>query len=203
MNISVIVAHPYEHSFNAAIAQTVKKTLEENGYIVMFHDLYEENFNPVLPGKELACDITEDALVKLHQQEIRKTDGIVIIHPNWWGQPPAMVKGWVDRVLRENVAYTFPAGDNGGGLPIGLLKAKAAIVFNTSNTPADREMKVFGDPLQRIWKDCIFDFCGISTFDRIMFRVVADSSLEQRKGWLEEVKEMINKYFPQLTSNLK
>ena len=98
-------------------------------------------------------------------------------------------------MLRENVAYTFPVGDNGGGLPIGLLKAKAAIVFNTSNTPEKRENEVFGDPLQRIWKDCIFDFCGVTVFDRKMFRVIADSSAEQRDNWLKEVKNMINKYF--------
>lgn len=196
MNVSVILGHPYDHSFNAAIAQTVKKTLEENGHTVMFHDLYREKFNPVMPGKELVCDSTDDALVKLHQQEIKRTDGIIIIHPNWWGQPPAILKGWVDRVLRENVAYTFPAGDNGGGLPIGLLKAKAGIVFNTSNTPAEREINAFGDPLQHIWKDCIFDFCGVGTFARMTFRVVADSSVEERRIWLEEVKEVINEYFP-------
>lgn len=196
MNVSVILGHPYEHSFNATIAQTVKKALEENGYTVLFHDLYRENFNPVMSGTELVGDVTDDALVKLHQQEIKITDGIVIIHPNWWGQPPAILKGWIDRVLRENVAYGFPVGDNGGGLPIGLLKAKAGIVFNTSNTPVNRETNVFGDPLQHIWKDCIFDFCGVSAFDRMTFRVVADSSIEHRKIWLEEAKEMINKYFP-------
>ncbi|WP_342990960.1 MULTISPECIES: NAD(P)H-dependent oxidoreductase [Bacteroides] len=198
MNISVILGHPYKHSFNAAIAQTVKQVLEENGHTVMFHDLYRENFNPVMSRTELVGDVTDDALVKLHQQEIKITDGIVIIHPNWWGQPPAILKGWADRVLRENGAYGFPAGDNGGGLPIGLLKAKVGIVFNTSNTPTNREMNVFGDPLQHIWKDCIFDFCGVSTFDRMTFHVVADSSIEHRKILLEEVNEMINKYFPKV-----
>lgn len=195
MKVSVILGHPYGGSFNAAIARIVTETLESNGHTAMFHDLYNENFNPSIPPKELACDVSDDELVALHQREIREADGIVIIHPNWWGQPPAILKGWVDRVLRENVAYTFPVGDNGGGLPIGLLKAKAAIVFNTSNTPEKRENEVFGDPLQRIWKDCIFDFCGITVFDRRMFRVVADSSAEQRAVWLEEVRNVINNYF--------
>jgi NAD(P)H dehydrogenase, quinone family len=54
---------------------------------------------------------------------------------------------------------------------------------------------VFGDPLERIWKDCIFDFCGVTIFDRRMYRVAADSSAEQRENWLEEVKSMINNYF--------
>lgn len=197
MKISVILGHPYENSFNSAIAETVVDILKENGHMVMFHDLYREKFNPVIPKDELVSDQTKDNLVEVYQQEIREADGIIIVHPNWWGQPPAILKGWVDRVLRENVAYTFPVGDNGGGLPIGLLKAKVGLVFNTSNTPERREVEKFGDPLNRLWKDCIFDFCGISIFDRIMFRVVADSSHAEREEWLNQTKIMVNHYFPQ------
>nr|WP_290528577.1 NAD(P)H-dependent oxidoreductase [Akkermansia sp.] len=118
------------------------------------------------------------------------------MHPNWWGQPPAIMKGWIDRVLREEVAYTFPKGDNGGGLPIGLLKAKAALVFNTSNTPEERERNVFGDPLERIWKDCIFAFCGVHVFERKMFRIIAASTPGIRAKWLEEVRETVRSLFP-------
>lgn len=91
------------------------------------------------------------------------------------------MKGWIDRVLREEVAYTFPKGDNGGGVPIGLLKAKAALVFNTSNTPGERERDIFGDPLEHIWKDCVFGFCGVHVFERKMFRIIADSTPELRR----------------------
>lgn len=196
MKISVILGHPYENSFNSAIAETVVETLKESGHTVMFHDLYREKFNPAIPEDELVSDQTKDSLVETHQQEIREADGIIIVHPNWWGQPPAILKGWVDRVLRENVAYTFPEGNNGGGLPIGLLKAKAGLIFNTSNTPEKREIDVFGDPLNRLWKDCIFDFCGISVFDRIMFRVVADSNQAEREEWLNQTKNMVKHYFP-------
>lgn len=195
MKISVILGHPYEKSFNAAIAETVVDTLRELGHTVMFHDLYGEKFNPVIPANELVSDDVKDDLVKLHQQEIKEADGIVIIHPNWWGQPPAVLKGWVDRVLREKVAYTFPEDDNGGGLPIGLLKAKAGIVFNTSNTPEKRENEAFGDPLDRLWKDCIFDFCGVTVFGRMMFRVVADSTEPQRREWLRQAEDMVKQYF--------
>ena len=196
MNVSVLLGHPYEQSFNAAIAVAVVRTLEENGHTVRFHDLYGEGFDPVISGKELISDMTGDELLAAHQREIREADGIIVIHPNWWGQPPAIMTGWVDRVLREGGAYGFPEGDNGGGLPIGLLKAKAALVFNTSNTPQEREENVFGDPLERIWKDCIFDFCGVRVFDRIMFRVIADSTPEDREQWLDEARAMVNDYFP-------
>ena len=81
MKVSVILGHPYEGSFNAAIAKTVVEALRENGHQVMFHDLYQENFNPVIPKEELVSDQTKDSLVALHQQEIREADGIIIVHP--------------------------------------------------------------------------------------------------------------------------
>lgn len=196
MKISVILGHPYEKSFNSAISETVVSTLKSNGHTIMFHDLCQERFEPILSDEELVSGISKDALVLQHQQEIKEADGIIVIHPDWWGQPPAILKGWVDRVMRENIAYTFPVGDSGGGLPIGLLKAKAGLVFNTSNTQEERENEVFGDPLQRIWKDCIFAFCGVTVFDRKMFRIIADSTMDERQMWLNQVSDMVKIYFP-------
>jgi NAD(P)H dehydrogenase (quinone) len=198
MNVSVILAHPYQKSFNHAIYETVLKTLGENGHEVFAHNLYEEEFNPLLMGTELVNGETSDPLVLKHREEIQKAEGIIIIHPNWWGQPPAILKGWTERVLRSGIAYEFEEGDDGSGVPEGLLIAKAALVFNTSNTPEEREMNVFGDPLERIWKECIFDFCGIKTFYRKMFRVVASSTLEEREKWLNEVQDTSNMCFPEL-----
>jgi NAD(P)H dehydrogenase (quinone) len=196
MEISVIFAHPYPESFNHAIYQTVLDCLKENGHQVHAHNLYEEGFNPLLGGPELSTGETNDHMVLKHRQEITEAHGIIIIHPNWWGQPPAILKGWIDRVLRSGVAYQFEEGDDGSGVPEGLLVAEAAIVFNTSNTPEEREKLIFGDPLERIWKDCVFDFCGIKNFHRKMFRVVASSTPNERTSWLEEVRETVNQYFP-------
>jgi NAD(P)H dehydrogenase (quinone) len=94
------------------------------------------------------------------------------------------------------MAYQFEEDDNGGGIPIGMLNAKSALVFNTSDTPVERENAVFGDPLERIWKDCIFGFCGIGDVRRRMFSVVVTSSLLDRVQWLGEVKEMVQDAFP-------
>ena len=196
MEISVILAHPYRESFNHAVYQTVLDTLKKNGHQIHAHNLYGEGFNPLLEGSELATGETSDALVLQHRQEIKKAQGIIVIHPNWWGQPPAILKGWTDRVLRSGVAYQFGEGDDGSGVPEGLLVAETALVFNTSNTPLEREIQVFGDPLERIWKDCVFDFCGIKNFHRKMFRIIASSTPNQRKSWLEDVKKAINTYFP-------
>jgi putative NADPH-quinone reductase len=134
----------------------------------------------------------------LHCKEISQAQGIIIIHPNWWGQPPAILKGWVDRVLRPGVAYRFVEGDKGEGVPIGLLRANTAIVLNTSNTQSERESQVFGDPLETIWKNCIFDLCGVKTFYRETFSVVITSTIEQRQEWLQKTCRTLDKYFPKI-----
>ena len=126
--------------------------------------------------EEIAKDAKLPAKIKKHCEEIAAADGIVIVHPNWWGQPPAILKGWVDRVIRPGVAYEFLEGDSGEGVPKGLLKAKAALVFNTSNTETQREKNVFGDPLETIWKNCIFGLCGVTNFHRRMFNVIVTST---------------------------
>ena len=166
MEISVILAHPDKNSFNHAIAHAVIEEFQANGHTVFFHDLYEEKFNPLLPASEIPADAPLPPEIQFHCNEISLADGIVIIHPNWWGQPPAILKGWIDRVIRPGVAYEFIEGDSGEGIPNGLLKAKFALVINTSNTSTAREKNVFGDPLESLWKKCVFELCGVPNFYR-------------------------------------
>ena len=151
----------------------------------------------MLTAGEFPKNAVLDAAVDRHCAEIAVADGIVIIHPNWWGQPPAILKGWVDRVIRPGVAYEFVEEDSGEGVPRGLLRAKAALVFNTSNTEKEREMKEFGDPLETIWKNCIFGLCGVENFYRRTFGIIVTSTLEQREEWLIEVEEIVRRHFPE------
>ena len=195
MRISVILAHPDQKSFNHAIARTVIEQLERNGHDISFHDLYAENFNPLLAAEEIPEGAVLPTVVKGHCEEIEQAEGIVIIHPNWWGQPPAILKGWIDRVIRPGVAYEFLEGDSGEGIPQGLLKAKAAVVFNTSNTMPEREQSTFGDPLETTWRNCVFGLCGVSNFYRRTFSVIVTSTEGQREQWLDEVRGTIDRFF--------
>lgn len=196
MNILVILAHPQPGSFNHAIAASVVHTLEGNGHTVVFHDLYTENFDSVLPGEEIAAGAPVPPGILTYCRELAQADGIVIVHPNWWGMPPAILKGFVDRVFRPEVAYKFLEGDSGEGVPLGFLKARAALVFNTSNTPVEREQAVFGDPLDTLWKNCIFDLCGVSNVFRQNFGVIVTSTLEERQAWLREVQAVVGHNLP-------
>jgi len=192
MRASVILAHPYPKSFNHALFQRVRADLEERGVSTYAHDLYAERFNPVLTTEELGSKRSEDPLVNRYVEELILSDFLFFVHPNWWGQPPAIMKGYIDRVIRPPHAYDFPPGAVDGDIPEGRLTGKCGIVLNTSNTPAEREAEVFGDPLARIWKDCVFAFCGIEKYYRKMFRVVAFSDQAQREQWLEEVDKIVD-----------
>jgi NAD(P)H dehydrogenase (quinone) len=196
MRVTVVLAHPDPLSFNHALAHTVFDRLSRLGHEVTLHDLHAEKFDPILPASEILAGAALPPAVEAHCREIAAADGIVIVHPNWWGQPPAILKGWIDRALRPGVAYRFVEGDQGEGVPEGLLKARTALVLNTSNTPDERERRVFGDPLQRTWADCVFGLCGVADVRRRVFGVVITSTPEQRASWLEEAADLAEASFP-------
>jgi putative NADPH-quinone reductase len=196
MRILLILAHPDPNSFNHAIAAAARRALEENGHEVTFHDLCAEGFAPLLPAGEIPRGATLPPEVARHCEEAALADGLVVVHPNWWGMPPAVLAGWVDRVMRPGTAYEFVGEDGGEGVPAGLLKADRAVVFNTSNTEANREDAVFGDPLERIWKDCVFGLCGVRDVTRRMFRIVCTSTPDERRAWLEEAARITAAAFP-------
>lgn len=192
MNVLIILGNPNSTSFNHAVAEVCKTQITENGHAVFFHDLYKEQFDAVLDS----LNVSNDNDIKLHCSHLVNCDGIIIIHPNWWGQPPAIVKGWLDRVFLPEVAYTFEKNSDDKYISKGLLKAQFAIVINTSNTPNELEEELFKDPLETIWKNRVFKFCGVSNFIRINFRVMKESDFNQRTIWLSEIRQLIDKLFP-------
>ncbi len=196
MNISIILAHPNFGSFNHVIASTAAAALQQSGHQVVLHDLCRENFPALLTAAELQKEAKLEAVIAQHCAEIAGADGIVIVHPNWWGMPPAILKGWIDRVLRMGVAYRFVANDQGEGVPEGLLRARAAVVFNTANTPDRREREWFGDPLETLWKRCVFDLCGVKRVQRRTFSVIVTSTPQQRDEWLAQVRQIVTASFP-------
>lgn len=181
MRILVILAHPQLGSFNHAIASAAIAALEAGGYEVVFHDLYAERFDPLLSSEEIPKGAEIDEALARHCRDLAEAEGIIVVHPNWWGMPPAILKGWVDRVVRPGLAYEFLEGDSGQGVPRGLLRARKALVFNTTNTGAKREQEAFGDPLQTLWKNCIFGLCGREGFQPQELRGGGDQHTRRAK----------------------
>ncbi|HSQ42594.1 MAG TPA: NAD(P)H-dependent oxidoreductase [Fibrobacteraceae bacterium] len=186
MNISLILAHPYNLSFNHGLAQTLRDRLMTAGHQVHFHDLCAENFDPRMPPAELGSDQSQDPLVLQHQADLSQSEGLVVVHPNWWGQPPAVLKGWLDRVLRNGFAYRIGPLPKGGHGPIGLLPVQTLLVFTTSNTPNEAEKAEWGEPLESIWTRYVAGFCCIPRVQRMNFSVVVSSPPELRAQWIQE-----------------
>jgi len=191
MNALIIIANPGTNSFSHAMADVAQDVLQKVGYSIARHDLYAEHFNPVQPAGESENIASIDPLVERHASELSHADLVLIFHPNWWSQPPAILKGWIDRVFRLDTAYTYPAGVGYDGVPVGMLKARHALVFNTSNTPPAREISVFGDPLETLWKTSVFALCGVSGVVRRTYAPMSSSTPEQRQVWLSEVAALV------------
>ncbi|WP_225728550.1 MULTISPECIES: NAD(P)H-dependent oxidoreductase [unclassified Nocardia] len=189
MRIAVYLAHPRPDSFNRALFDAVVDELAGHGADVRPHDLYAEGFDPVLSAAETDTveGATVDGLVDHHQRELAELDALVFIHPNWWGMPPAIMTGWVQRVLAPTVAYKLETPE---AKPLSLLNIKRALVLNTSDTPLAREQTTFGDPLEQIWTACVLPYVGVEKLHRVVFRTVKDSTDDSRIAWLQAARKL-------------
>ena len=199
--VVVLLAHPRPGSLNHALAERVVDTLTRVGRSVRFHDLYAERFDPVLTAEEAYTSGTRaeeflaaepDPLVRQHRDELRDAAGLVAIHPNWWGKPPAILSGWLDRILVPGVAYRL---DDAGGAPESLLTLRRLLVVNTSDTTEERERTLFGDPLDAIWRRCLAPYLGEPEVTRLVLRVVADAGADRRDSWLRDVEAEVTRLF--------
>ncbi len=190
--VLIIVGHPdLENSFNGAIARTAAAALTAQGYEPVIRDLYAEKFDPVMTlaeTKEKASDAPAEMLAEMEQ--VKECAGMIFVHPNWWGTPPAILKGWLDRVLRNGFAYGFT--ENG---PWQALSEKIVQVFTTSNTPRNVELEVYGDPLENFWKTIVFSLVGAKSFERRNFEQIILSDEKMRAEWLAEVAATIRRRF--------
>jgi len=193
MRVSVILSHPNSASFNHAIANSCVEALTQAGHSVTLHDLHAEGFDPVFGADEHLRDSVLPPAIAAQVEEITQAEGLVIVHPNYWCRPPAMLCGWVDRVLRPGRAYRFVPNGQGGARPEGLLKLRFALVVTTANTPPEVEKALYGDPLDLHWRKIVFGLCGVSNVERLAFSPVVTSSTEKRAGWLSEAAEAVRR----------
>ncbi len=197
----LLLAHPRSGSFCHAIAERIGQRLVDLGHEVRSHDLYVERFDPILAAYESHTsgdDIEsvlareDDPLIALHREELRQAEGLVVVHPNWWGMPPAILTGWVNRIVVPGVAYRLAEAT---GHPAPLAPIQQLFVVNTSDTTDEREETLYGDPLASIWGRCVAPYLGGPQVTRRVLRPVGDASSEQRTAWLDEVESLASRAF--------
>lgn len=113
MRVLVLFSHPLPESFNAATHAAVLKGLRAAGHEVDDCDLYAEGFNPVLTADERR-DYHDPALnranVAGYVERLQRAEALVLVYPTWCFSMPAMLKGWMDRVLLPGVSFELVDG---------------------------------------------------------------------------------------------
>lgn len=133
MRALVVYCHPNPESFTAAVRNIVLERLEQAGAEIRLNDLYAENFDPVLSREDLDNYLNSDRnrdCVDHYCADLEWCDTLILVYPTWWYGLPAMLKGWLDRVLLPDVAFLMPAGENETIRP-GLMHIKRLGVFTT------------------------------------------------------------------------
>ena len=153
MNVLIIYAHPGPDSFNAAVLKTVKSALSEGGNKLRISDLYAEKFDPVLSreDREAYLDNANQLIAKVsdHVDNLRWAEALVFVFPIWYYGPPAILKGWFERVWLPGVAFTVAEG-RGQTTSSCIRHIKRLVVITSSGAPRWWTF-VIGNPCKRFF----------------------------------------------------
>jgi putative NADPH-quinone reductase len=125
MRLLIIYCHPCEESFSAAIRDRALATLAKAGHELRLRDLYAMGFDPVMRADERRAYHTagaNEAPVQPHLDDLRWCDGLLMLYPTWWYGPPAMMKGWLDRVWVPHATFAMPEGNRPIGRRLGRIR---------------------------------------------------------------------------------
>jgi NAD(P)H dehydrogenase (quinone) len=111
MQVALVVAHPDPDSFSHAIAAAALAALTRAGHDVTVLDLYQEEFRVAMSLDERLAYHGDrpilDPVVERHVGIVKTTQALVFVYPTWWSTMPAVLKGWLERVLVPGVGFVF------------------------------------------------------------------------------------------------
>lgn len=202
MHILFVVAHPEPNSFTGALLEKAKAVAAEAGASFEVSDLYAEKFDPVL-GRgdfstvwnrdyfsvqdEQAAAERSDAFsddISREQTRVAKANMIVFLFPLWWGGPPAVVKGWFDRVMSYGFAYM-----DGARYERGLFRGRHTMLCIPTGGTADRftDAGTYGSIERVLWplKHCALAYIGLTQLDDFIAYATPRVDAAQRAAYLE------------------
>lgn len=186
-NILLILGHPDNESYCAALAEAYKEGATREGANIKYVRLADLEFDPILHwGYNKRMDLEPD-LVKT-QEDIKWADHIVIVYPTWWGNMPALLKGFLDRILLPGFAYKYRTKNS--LLWDKLLKGRSARLIITSSSNPWLFWLFFGYAGHLAMKKVTLWFCGIKPVKVSWFGPVLKVSDLKRKQWIEKVRTL-------------
>ncbi len=182
--ITIVYGHPWGKSFNAAIRDAVMDALKGREHALL--DLYADGFDPAVREADLAlysAGRTNDALAQKYMEILARTREIIYIYPVWWGTEPAIVKGFHDKVLLKDFAWSYSY--DGSLLP--KLKIEKTTIFSTSDAPGEFFAAYFNDYLP----SHIFAAVGMNNVSWHNLGNIVRASASEREEFLGKIPEWI------------
>jgi putative NADPH-quinone reductase len=192
MRTAIVFNHPYEHSFCAAILQSVVRGLHNAGHETDVLHLDNEQFDPVMRTADLkAFTLGEpvDPRVLEYRERLAAADHLIFIFPIWWELMPAMTKGFIDKVIFPGVAYDY---DKSGRFPRMVKRfgrLKGITLITTMNTPSFLYRLIFGNAIKRALFTGTFWKMGYKNRKWINLSMVKFVSPEKRARWLAQLEK--------------
>ncbi len=187
MKSVIILAHPYPNSFNHVIKDVVVQALIDKKEVNVI-DLVKDEFDPVLSQEDLRLYMqgqSSDPKVMEYQRDLLDCDDLVLIFPIWWYEAPAILKGFLDKVLLPGFAF-----DEVENQLVGRLShIKRLTVISTSEVLSDYMRKEVGNPIEISLMNTTLGVCGIKN-DMLWLNCekIASGSLIERESFLNRVK---------------
>lgn len=190
----VVLAHPRPHSFTAAMAARYASTARDLGHEVLTRDLYAMGFDPRLKAEELpAGDGFQPAPdVVAERERLADADVIALFYPLWFNAPPAILKGYFDRVFIMGFGFT----PTFGGTQPNLTGVKL-ISFTASGAP-DHWVRETGalDALSTLFDRHVAGVCGLAVLDHLHFGGVTPGIREDAvEEMLQSVEDTTRRFF--------
>lgn len=189
MNVLVVYCHPCEDSYVHAVCTAVMTGLEKAGHALKRIDLYAEEFRPEMSADERRGYHTagsNEIPVASHLERLRWAEAIVFVYPTWWYGLPAMLKGWLDRVLIPHVAFTMPTETQGIRGNLNNIRRLAVV---TTCGATWWLSKLMGEPGRRTLLRGVRSICHPLCRTRYMALYRMDTvSAEKRQAYLAKVE---------------
>lgn len=138
MRLLVVYAHPSPESYCSALLRTTVAALNAGGHELRIRDLYAMHFDPVMRRSEwesyLGAPERNACLQAEHIADLSWSEGIVLVFPTWWYGPPAILKGWLERVWVPGVAFDIPPTRH-GRITRKLDNMRLVVIVTTSGSP--------------------------------------------------------------------
>lgn len=187
----IIYCHPCTGSFNHAVLQTIVTNLNGHGRPAHVIDLYAEHFDPTYDAEELQLfhtGGTHDPNVIEYLDLLRAADTVIFITPIWWNSIPGMLKGFIDKVMKEGEGLSHTIGTF--GVKGELTNIKHAYVFTTSTSPTFFFRLVLGNGVKRIFMNKTLKQLGMKDRHWINFGGITGSTPRRRERYLTKISTM-------------